>query len=345
MTGEMRRRRDWWFLALSAVVLVCTGGVGGWLIATPAHPDALAGPIPVTGVPLTAEDFDDARTVTITAAASGGVDLLAQADGVITSVDCEPGTVWKSGTSPIGVDGRPLLALATSVPLWRDLHEGDRGGDVAALQTELHRLGVNTATDGTLSAASFAALAGFFAGKDIAVVDGVVRRADVVWLPDRQVTIGSCPMHVGQQIAPGGVIATAAPGLAALRVDPMPPDLAAGARTLTVGATTVSLDESGSVTNPGDLAKLAGERRVQDALANPGQQMSARLALATPIAVYPVPAGAVSGLGAAACVQTAEGPVAAVIISSTLGRTLVTFPAGGTPASALVDPARPATCA
>jgi|ThiBio_1000_plan_1041568.scaffolds.fasta_scaffold00810_13 hypothetical protein len=345
MTGTTTRRREWWFVALSAVVLLCAGGVGGWLIATPARPDALAAPILVTEVPLSAEDFDDARTVTISVAATGGVDLLAQIDGVVTSFDCEPGDVWKSGTSPIGVDGQPLLALATSVPLWRDLHEGDRGGDVAALQSELYRLGVDTATDGRLSAPSSAAFARFLAGKGIAVVEGVMRRADVVWLPDRQVTIGSCPVHVGQQIAAGGAIANAAPGLAALRVDPMPSDLAAGARTLTVGSTTVSLDGSGSVTNPDDLAKLAGERQVQDALTNPGQLMSARLALATPITVYPLPPGAVSGLGADACVRTGTGPVAAVIVSSTLGRTLVSFPAGGAPARAVVDPARPAACA
>lgn len=345
MTGTTRRNRDRWFVALSAVVLLCAGGVGGWLIATPAHLEALAGPIPVTEVPLSAENFDDARTVTISVAAPGGADLLAQIDGVVTSLDCEPGAMWKSGMSPIGVDGQPLLALATSVPLWRDLHEGDRGGDVAALQTELRRLGVDTAIDGTMSTPFVTALTRFLASKAVATTGGVLRRADVVWLPDRQVTIGSCPIHVGQQIAAGAAIAKAAPGLAALRVDPMPPDLAAGARTLTVGSTTVSLDESGSVTNPNDLAKLAGERQVQDALANPGQQMSARLALATPITVYPLPAGAVSGLGADACVQTGTGPVAAAIISSTLGRTLVSFPAGEAPARAVVDPARPAACA
>lgn len=342
---DRRRLRPWWFIALSGAVLLCAGGVGGWLIAVPASPESLAAPTGVTEVPLAPESFADERTVMVSVTAADGADLLASADGVVTSVDCQPGMAWDSGTTPVSVDGAPLVVLATSMPLWRDLREGDYGADVAALQTELRRLGVDTAVDGSLTPASWSAVKSFFTGKGMHVDDGTLRRAEVVWAPGPSVAIGSCAVQVGQRIADGGAIAQIAPRLSGLAVSPMPADLADGTRTVTVGGATVPTDESGAVTDPDDLARLGREQQISAALLDPQRsQLAANLALAEPVTVYSLPAGAVSGLGADACVATATGAVPATIVSSTLGRTLVAFRAGDAPTEALIDPERPATC-
>lgn len=342
---DLRRSGAWRFVVLSAAVLLCAGAVGGWLIAAPASPESLTAPIGVTEVPLSAESFADMRTVMVSVTADGGADLLAPADGLVTSVDCRPGATWDSGAVPVSIDGAPLVVLATSMPLWRDLRQGDHGSDVAALQTELRRLGGDTEVDGSLTPASWAAVRAFLAGKGVSVDDGILRRAEVIWAPGRSVTMGSCVAQVGQHVADGGVIAQVTPSLAGLVVDPVPADLADGTRTITVGNTTVPIDESGAVADPDDLARLGAERQISAALLDPQKsQLAASLTLAEPVTVYSLPAGAASGLGDDACVATAGGAIPATIVSSTLGRTLVSFRAGEAPARALIDPNRPATC-
>lgn len=336
--------RSWWFSGLAAVVLVCAGAVAGWLIATPAAPDSLAPAMPVESVSLTSESFADARPVTVTITTSSGADLLGQADGVVTATGCKAGSTWASGDAPMGIDGQRLIVLSTAMPMWRDLAQGDHGTDVAALQTELHRLGVATSTGGTLTASSWSTITKYLAGQGLPTGDDVIGRAALIWSPAPTVTLGSCPARVGQRVTPGTPVAVAAPQLASLAVDPMPTDLVAGARILTIGTHHAAITGGGAVTTPKDLAGLATEPQIAHALADSQQpQISARLALAEPVTVYSVPAGAVSGAGTDACIATPDGPMSATVVSSTLGRTLITFP-GAVPASALVNPDRPASC-
>lgn len=62
-------------------------------------------------------------------------------------------TVDKRGaTLEISVNDLPLISLATSRPLWRDLVAGDTGLDVRALRAELTRLGYRTTVDGRFGA-------------------------------------------------------------------------------------------------------------------------------------------------------------------------------------------------
>jgi len=157
-------------------------------------------------------------------------------------------------------------------------------------------------------------------------------------------TIAQCPATVGKSVAAGVPVATSIPGLAALVVDPMPGDLAPGKRTLTIGSHLSAVNADGAVDSAG-LQSMKREQQVANALANPEQsQLTGQLKLATPITVYSVPAGAISGIGGRGCVATPSGQIPATIVASTLGRTLVTFTGGNAPGEAVVDPERPPSC-
>ena len=64
------------------------------------------------------------------------------------------GTPISTGVRVASVAGRPLVAVETAAPFYRDLRPGDRGGDVRALLTALRRAGVSTATGDVLDGAT-----------------------------------------------------------------------------------------------------------------------------------------------------------------------------------------------
>src|ERR1700704_2380964 len=92
-------------------------------------------------IPISAHAFNDERPVEITVSRSISSPVTSPASGLVTSYDCTVGAEVASGSSFFAVDGAPVLALATDVPLWRDLAIGDTGPDVRSLQVELNRLG------------------------------------------------------------------------------------------------------------------------------------------------------------------------------------------------------------
>lgn len=68
--------------------------------------------------------------------------LSADADGmVVTGEPIAPGAPVSGGSVVLVVQGRPVFALASPFPLYRDLHEGDSGPDVGAVQAFLRSVG------------------------------------------------------------------------------------------------------------------------------------------------------------------------------------------------------------
>ncbi|WP_066587499.1 peptidoglycan-binding domain-containing protein [Cellulomonas timonensis] len=61
---------------------------------------------------------------------------------VVTDAPADVGTVVSSGNVLIGISGRPIIALATDVPLYRPLYPDDTGEDVRQLQAALAELGL-----------------------------------------------------------------------------------------------------------------------------------------------------------------------------------------------------------
>lgn len=79
---------------------------------------------------------------------------------VVTANPLRRGAPVAEGAAAIEVSGRPLLALAGPVPMYRDIHVGDRGRDVLQLQAALSRLGMAPgAATGVATAQTAAAMA------------------------------------------------------------------------------------------------------------------------------------------------------------------------------------------
>ncbi|MFV0406555.1 MAG: hypothetical protein ACK5LN_07005 [Propioniciclava sp.] len=85
----------------------------------------------------------------------------AQSDtGVVTRVPSTPASSLAAGDVIAEVSGRPILAIPAEVPLYRDIHVGDRGNDVRLLEELLRDRGAlneapnSVATDATRDAVS-----------------------------------------------------------------------------------------------------------------------------------------------------------------------------------------------
>lgn len=70
-----------------------------------------------------------------------------QVSSVVTAAPLEPNASIASGRPLLEVNGRPIVAMAMRIPLYRDIVAGTTGPDVAALRDELGRLGYDTSGD------------------------------------------------------------------------------------------------------------------------------------------------------------------------------------------------------
>ncbi len=336
---------------VATVVLLLVGGsttATVWVLRAP-RPDALADAEPLTSVPVEPYAFADPRTVRVAVTTGEPQPLVTQASGTVTASGCLAGGTLDSGARVLEVDGAPVVGLATSVPLWRDLAAGDRGEDVRAVQDELTRLGLAPGTSGRVDRATVVALRTFARDRGVAVTSGgpVLPIAAVVWLPGTSVEVATCDVVRGGAVAAGDQVAeVAAPVVRAVAT--LPPGLVPGPRTLTVDGTVVQLGDDGEVQGADALAALAGTESHRAAREVEESGFSGMLALRDPLTVVAVPTAAVYGEDASglACLL-ADGVERTVqVVSSELGQTLVTMAgeALDPPARADLPTDRGATC-
>lgn len=195
-------------VTLSLLVLLLAGGMGfglGALIFCDTMPATLQSAHPVESVPVSTRDFVDARPVELSMTLGADGALVAPASGRITTFTCLPGGTFDSGISPLAIDGRRMIGLATATPLWRDLSWGDDGDDVRALRTELAWLGYDVAAEGSIDRSVMQAVTQLFvkageAGYD----DEVISLERFIWLPAPRTQIKECLAATGITGEPWG---------------------------------------------------------------------------------------------------------------------------------------------
>lgn len=96
------------------------------------------------------------RTLGSTSTHNGNVHSLPSQDitytgtGIVTTVEVEPGDTVTPGTLIATVDSNPIIAVTGSnKPIYRDIHPGDSGYDVEAVQEILNQLGYPLTITGT----------------------------------------------------------------------------------------------------------------------------------------------------------------------------------------------------
>ncbi|MDR1187653.1 MAG: peptidoglycan-binding protein, partial [Bifidobacteriaceae bacterium] len=302
---------------------------------------------------VVAEQIDDARAVELVATAGQSAELATPAEGKVTSIVCEPGDPWRPGETNLSLDGRPVVNLATSTPLWRDLAKDAKGEDVKALQVALKALGHDLEPNGRYGPATARAVKALLADIGVKADGSALALAEVLWLPAKESAPAQCLVSPGQILEAAQVVAKTVAPLTSVRVKDLPRDLVAGARVLELpDNVTVPLGEDGSVDDAADLATLAATasyRAVTAASAEEGSQpWQARARLAEPVTVHPVPPAAIKMTdGRNGCVAPKDAePRPVEVVASEMGRSFVVFTDGrAAPGEVSLAPTKELTCA
>lgn len=201
-----RRRARRWSLVLA--LLLVAGAVVAWQLT--GDRGAVAAEPYLTEVATTAnlEDRVEA-SATVAWPQEATAQLRAPAAGTVTSVAVREGDVPGPLATVFEVNEGALVALASPVPLYRDLTEDLEGEDVAALKRALRAAGQDPgADDDVFDAATTAALEAWEAANGLEET-GTLSLARALWLPPgAQVT--DVLVRPGDPVAPGTPLADVA---------------------------------------------------------------------------------------------------------------------------------------
>ncbi|MFC5221855.1 hypothetical protein [Bifidobacterium leontopitheci] len=359
---------------LLAAMLLAVGAVGGFLLARPPVPGTMVSSTQPKTVSVPVSSFDDERDVTLRVTSSASQTITSPVSGTITSLSCTPGSAINSGTAPISIDLMPKIALATTVPPFRTLTPNTRGDDVAALNTELRRLGYqapqgNAVTWDTIAA--YNALAHTVNAPELTAAAGwTIDPAAIVWLPAASATSSQCLARVGQTVTPGQELFSTKPVVTAAAIQP-DANAAAGDRIMTIAGVQFPVANGAKqITDAKALAAIPASAEFAEASATGAQHSQANGAAASgtqtaapasdattvtvtypwrltkPVSTMSVPPSALYDVtDTTACVTVAGKPRGVTIVASQLGRSMVSTRDGSTFRSVDVPPRSSASCA
>lgn len=313
--------------------------------------------------------YDNAQSVTIRVTQGADNTLRAPVEGVLTHYDCATGTTVDSGTAPLAISGRNILALHTATPLYRVLKNGVQGPDVQALHDELRALGYVAPESDVFaweSVEAFNALADAQGTARASAENGWSVTPDMVmWIPSRSVMIKECPVRMGTTLQAGTDVMLAAPSIVGAAIvhddsgsaSTASTPLAAGVRTIGIGASSFDVAPNN---NAGRNVEPLNDRALLDAIAMSEEYQAAAAGgaqastnttptdqarpvmgnavdvtyqwrLKEPMTVVFVPPAALYDVqNGKACVVADGEPRAVTIVASQLGRAMVTVEDGST---------------
>lgn len=318
-----------WTLLLVAVMAVAGMAMSaGILIARQPVPDSLAGAQALTVVPISKRDFTDTRSVTMTVTPGTATPVLSPQTGRITAASIEAGQSISSGDRIIDIDGARIIALATSVPLWRSLERDMRGADVDALQSELARLGYDVWDTGVMDWSTRFAAADLLGMEDgYGGVPDSIPHDRFVWIPSATTTVETVDAEVGQPTDDTKALFTLAAVQTRVTIQ-IPDGALEGERDIALGDAALPVDASGEVDDLETIAAILASPQYAAAkeTAKESGTVSLQLewSLREPITVTVVPPGALFGLsGSTGCVAHDGVVVPVRIVTSQVGQTYV----------------------
>lgn len=318
-------------LATSAVVLALLCGLAlGALVVALVIPDrtptALAASATLTSAAVEEQQYSDQRSVKAALETGLPTSLIGNANGRVTAVSQPADDAILSGSSPLSVDEVPVLALHTTVSLYRDLGIGSRGSDVKALQQELRRLGYDVEADGNYGSGTSNAVKQLKGKNGFNNPTGDLPLAQTLWLPAESVTGAEWTAQLGAQVVAGEAYATVPGRLIGVQVV-MPSDLDPGDRKLTLFGVSASVGANGDIAAPKFLRAVEKTLDYEvAAAAGNGEPVTAELSLADPVAALRVPPTALFGLdGDLACLQSGDVTYPVKLVGSAMGASLITI--------------------
>lgn len=351
----------------TTVGLICSAVFASGLLAAalfvaPRTPDQLKAAEPIREVPVVAQVFADARSVQLDLEVAADTRVTTSRGGRVTSTECATGATVSSGASLMALDGQQLIALATVVPLWRNIGYGTTGDDVKGLQAELARLGYPITPSGVAGRETIAAVSKLFSSVgEQRSMSFELDASRIVWIPAPHVTVSECDATLGAQLDSGApLITTQGPLLRASMREPMPEHLVPGARVLQIGSASIPVGAGGVLSTPSDLAQVIrtpGYRQARGAAApnasgapassdqTASNVISAEFALSHPVDIAVIPPSAVYDIhGQIGCVADARRTYAVSIVGSQLGQSYVHFESADAPSKVALAPRKAAPC-
>ena len=276
----------------------------------------------MTQAPASVQEYSGNRQITVIPTMTEDHTLIGNATGTVTADSSAQG--FKSGATALRVNDRAVVALHTAIPLFRDLGTGDVGGDVAALNNELNRLGYRSSPGSrqysSLTQQGWKQLMAAV-GNDS---DGSLSLADVLWIPSSAVSPSSwtgamgTPVRAGAPLGriPGTLVRLTIKNVAASNSDQQL-NVFGQRTTLKAGATAVD--------DPAWCRAVAQTEAFRQALqGDVSAGLNATLSLPKTVSTLRVPAAAVFGIkDDAGCIMADDSTIKVRILASELGASLV----------------------
>jgi hypothetical protein len=313
------------WVVLALIIAVFAGIAVGMYLVPPPEPSDAASALDATTVPVGTQRFDDSVAVNVTFQMGQERPLITQATGTVTSPINSPLTL-SSGNVAFQVDARPVVALHTAIPLFRDLVVGDCGQDVKALNDELSRLGRGSLSSDVFSDQTRQAWAGLLWDFGISDWSWGLSVADVLWLPDIEVAVASWSALPGTSVSAGMMVGQVQPGLVGMDISVVTPqEMIDGNRTLTVLGVSVPLDDLSAQLPDDFLQSVEAAPKFAWTVSESGpHSTTGTWALTTPTTVFRVPPSAVFAIaGRDGCVQSGDHGIPVKLVGAGLGATLV----------------------
>ena len=323
-----RRRRISAGVVVLVVVALCVGLLAGMVVTGWRSQIVSTEQANESTLPVAIQSYDGRWTVSASLEISPPVKLSANGDGFVTTVSLHQGDAIESGTVVMWVNAEPVVALATSIPLYRDLVIGDRGTDVAALQEMLIARGyLSGSADGLFWYTTYEAVRAL--KRDLGfpdTMDGSFHLRWFVWLPIASFRVDHLTVIAGDRISSGTVFASQDGSLSKITFEPGA-DFTADDRPLEADlfGEIVPVEDL-AVTSADALALLTATKdyRYFSSVDGGFDDWKVKLRYQEPITVLRVPAAALFAVNSSsACLSSSGETHRVTIVSSSLGGTLV----------------------
>jgi membrane fusion protein, macrolide-specific efflux system len=240
---------------------------------------------------------------------------VPSAGGTVTNVNVAVGQSLPTLQPLLFVNGAAVYGIPSSVPLFRDLFDGDFGPDVQALQDALNSVGDSTSGDypGIFGSATLNALEQWQLNNNVPET-GTAALSFFTWFPPKSVVL-SLTATIGAKAAAGGAIATVAdPGALVAQADIAQSDVS----TVKAGQTAqLSFDALSGTTETATVKSLPAQSETSTSTAGAGNstpvQYSVQLGLSA------LPGGAKAGMTGQAHIAVQSRTNTIVVPSAAVG--------------------------
>lgn len=317
-------------LVLAGLVVGAAGVAAGFALVPATPPQPLRTAAPVRSVPVATQEHADERVVQVALEIDEDRPLRTAARGTVTGSAATAGAPLESGDVAFHVDDEAVIAVHTSLPLYRDLVPGLRGNDVRALHEELVRLGAPAALarSDRYGASTRSAVRDLQRRAGTTRPSGEIRLDRVLWLPTPRVVPERWTVQPGSVVPDDGEVGSLGGRLVAVRVSAPPVGLAPGARSLTVLDASAVLDDDLGTTDPDLLrtVEASDDYATLRAVDEETGTLRASMRLVESVVALRVPPTALFGQdGRSACVESDGRTYPVTLVGSGLGASLVTL--------------------